>query len=178
MARRLSKYRRKKKITYMIRKLALLFVLLPLLGQAYAQSDRDSSANSKTGSTSDTTAIAPTEDVITQPEFKGGIEKMYKYISDNFEYPDEAKKRSVNGKMEVEFTVEKSGDITYVGILKGLDYSIDDEVLRLLKAMPRWTPATKNGVPVRYRVSMPITIRASRNKNQKSSTALHDYMED
>ena len=99
-------------------------------------------------------------------------------ISDNFEYPDEAKKRSVNGKMEVEFTVEKSGDITYVGILKGLDYSIDDEVLRLLKAMPRWTPATKNGVPVRYRVSMPITIRASRNKNQKSSTALHDYMED
>jgi len=178
MARRLSNYRRKKKITYMIRKLALLFVLLPLLGQAYAQSDRDSSANSKTDSTSDTTTIAPTEDVITQPEFKGGIEKMYKYISDNFEYPDEAKKRSVNGKMEVEFTVEKSGDITYVGILKGLDYSIDDEVLRLLKAMPRWTPATKNGVPVRYRVSMPITIRASRNKNQKSSTALHDYMED
>lgn len=160
----------------MIRKLALLFVLLPLLGQAYAQSDRDSSANSKTVSNTDTTAaIAPAEDVITQPEFKGGIEKMYKYISDNFEYPDEAKKRSVNGKMEVEFTVEKSGDITYVGILKGLDYSIDDEVLRLLKAMPRWTPATKNGVPVRYRVSMPITIRASRNKNQKSSTDLQDY---
>ena len=102
---------------------------------------------------------------------------MYQYIADNFQYPEDAQKRSVNGKMEVEFTVEKSGDITYVGILKGLDYSIDDEVLRLLKAMPRWTPATKNGVPVRYKVSMPITIRASRNKNQKSSTALQDYRE-
>ena len=120
---------------------------------------------------------APKEDVITQPEFKGGIEKMYQYISDNFEYPEEAQKRSVNGKMEVEFTVEKSGDITYVGILKGLDYSIDEEVLRLLKAMPRWTPATKNGVPVRYKVSMPITIRASRTRNQKSSTGLQDYKE-
>lgn len=152
----------------MIRKLALLFVLLSVFGLAFAQSDADSSSNT------DTTAIAQTEDVITQPEFKGGIEKMYKYISDNFEYPDEAKKRSVNGKIEVEFTVEKSGDITYVGILKGLDYSIDDEVLRLLKAMPRWTPATKNGVPVRYRVSMPITIRASR-KSQKSSIDLQDY---
>ena len=160
----------------MIRKLALLFVLLSAFGLAFAQTDADSSANSN--SSKDTTATAQTEDVITQPEFKGGIEKMYKYISDNFEYPDEAKKRSVNGKMEVEFTVEKSGDITYVGILKGLDYSIDDEVLRLLKAMPRWTPATKNGVPVRYRVSMPITIRASRNKNQKSSTALQDYRDE
>ena len=113
--------------------------------------------------------------VITQPEFKGGIEKMYQYISDNFEYPDDAAKRSVNGKMEVEFTVEKSGDITYVGILKGLDYSIDDEVLRLLKAMPRWTPATKNGEPVRYKVTMPLTIRASRSK--KSSQALEDFRE-
>ena len=107
------------------------------------------------------------EIVITQPEFKGGIEKMYQYISDNFEYPEDAAKRSVNGKMEVEFTVEKSGDITYVGILKGLDYSIDDEVLRLLK--------TKNGEPVRYKVTMPLTIRASRSK--KSGQALQDFRE-
>jgi TonB family protein len=137
-----------------------------LTGVALAQSGSDSNSGS----------AKKTEDVITQPEFKGGIEKMYEYISTNFVYPDEAQKRSVNGKMEVEFTVEKSGDITYVGILKGLDYSIDEEVLRLLKAMPRWTPATKNGVPVRYKVSMPITIRASR-KGQKSSQELIKYDE-
>lgn len=132
------------------------------------------SAQSDTTSNGATTA--KTADVITQPEFKGGIEKMYEYISINFVYPEEAQKRSVNGKMEVEFTVEKSGDITYVGILKGLDYSIDEEVLRLLKAMPRWTPATKNGVPVRYKVSMPITIRASRKK-ERSSQELGRYNE-
>lgn len=145
----------------------LLIVLSFVFGSVFAQS---SNTDTNDGATS------KTEDVITQPEFKGGIEKMYQYITDNFVYPEEAEKRSVNGKMEVEFTVEKSGDITYVGILKGLDYSIDEEVLRLLKAMPRWTPATKNGVPVRYKVSMPITIRASR-KGQKSSQDLMKYNE-
>ena len=99
---------------------------------------------------------------------------MYEYITNNFQYPDDAARRSIRGKMEVEFTVEKSGDITYVGILKGLDYSIDEEVLRLLKAMPRWIPATKNGEPVRYKVSMPINIRASR-KGQKSNEELSTY---
>lgn len=151
-----------------MKKLLILSVSIFLFGLVSAQSD--SSSTSKAAS-------AVGEDVITQPEFKGGIEKMYQYIADNFEYPDDAAKRSVNGKMEVEFTVEKSGDITYVGILKGLDYSIDEEVLRLLKAMPRWTPATKNGVPVRYKVSMPITIRASRTKNQKSLSTIQDYSE-
>ena len=149
-----------------MKRFTALFALLFVFALMSAQSD-------ETGSKTATQK----EDVITQPEFKGGIEKMYQYISDNFEYPENAAKRSVNGKMEVEFTVERSGDITYVGILKGLDYSIDEEVLRLLKGMPRWIPATKNGVPVRYKVSMPITIRASRTKNQKSSTALQDYRE-
>jgi len=151
-----------------MKKVVLLTLLVFLTNVSFAQSDTDSDKSSSSDK--------KTEDVITQPEFKGGIEKMYQYISDNFVYPEEAEKRSVNGKMEVEFTVEKSGDITYVGILKGLDYSIDEEVLRLLKAMPRWTPATKNGVPVRYKVSMPITIRASR-KGQRSSQDLSRYDE-
>lgn len=149
-----------------MRKIALTLVLLSVFGVVAAQSEKDS-VNKSTQSE---------KVVITQPEFKGGIEKMYEYITTNFQYPEDAKKRSVRGKMEVEFTVEKSGDITYVGILKGLDYSIDEEVLRLLKAMPRWTPATKNGEPVRYKVSMPITIRASRR--QKSSQELDTNYEE
>ena len=144
----------------------MTLILLSVFGLATAQSEKDS-VNKQTQSE---------KVVITQPEFKGGIEKMYEYITTNFQYPEDAKKRSVRGKMEVEFTVEKSGDITYVGILKGLDYSIDEEVLRLLKAMPRWIPATKNGEPVRYKVSMPITIRASRR--QKSSQELNTNYEE
>ncbi len=149
-----------------MRKLTLLLALSLFFGPVIAQTEKDSAAAS----------VKKTADVITQPEFKGGIEKMYEYISTNFQYPEEAQRRSVKGKMEVEFTIEKSGDVTYVGILKGLDESIDAEVLKLLKAMPRWIPATKNGVPVRYKVSMPITIRASR-KGQRSSQQLSTYTE-
>src|SRR5574344_1004403 len=113
------------------------------------------------------------EIIITQPEYKGGINALYEYVSVNFQYPTEAAKRWISGKLEVEFTVEKSGDVTYVGILKGIDDMVDAEVLRLLKAMPRWTPATRNGVPVRYKVSMPINIKVSRSKNGvKSEMAL------
>ena len=89
-----------------MKKLAILSVCLLMAGVSFARTDADSTA-AKTDQ--------PTQDVITQPEFRGGIEKMYQYISDNFEYPEDAAKRSVNGKMDVEFTVEKSGDITYVG---------------------------------------------------------------
>ncbi len=130
----------------------------------------------KPDSTAVTTSNNSMEVVITQPEFKGGIKEMYQYIADNFQYPEEAARRSVNGKMEVEFTVEKSGDVTYCGIVKGLDYSIDGEILRLLEAMPRWIPATRNGEPVRYKVLMPLTIRAK--KSQKSSMSLIDYMDE
>lgn len=130
----------------------------------------------KPDSTAVTTSNNSKEVVITQPEFKGGIKEMYQYIADNFQYPEEAARRSVNGKMEVEFTVEKSGDVTYCGIVKGLDYSIDGEILRLLEAMPRWIPATRNGEPVRYKVLMPLTIRAK--KSQKSSMSLIDYMDE
>ena len=65
------------------------FVLLTNVLFAQSASDSNNSSAKKT------------EDVITQPEFKGGIEKMYEYISNNFVYPEEAQKRSVNGKMEV-----------------------------------------------------------------------------
>ncbi|MCQ2065296.1 MAG: energy transducer TonB [Bacteroidaceae bacterium] len=146
-----------------LKKIQVLLLALLVCGMSYAQDKENKAA------VQDTTKA----DVIVQPSFRGGISALYQYISDNFAYPEQAAKRSVNGTMEVEFTVERSGDITNVGILQGLDFSVDDEILRLLKAMPRWIPATKNGVPVRYKLSMPLNIRVSRNK--KSSLALSDF---
>ncbi len=146
-----------------LKKIQVLLLALLVCGMSYAQDKENKAA------VQDTTKA----DVIVQPSFRGGISALYQYISDNFAYPEQAAKRSVNGTMEVEFTVERSGDITNVGILQGLDFSVDDEILRLLKAMPRWIPATKNGVPVRYKLSMPLNIRVSKNK--KSSLALSDF---
>ncbi len=106
------------------------------------------------------------EDVIVPPEYKGGMEEMYKFILDNFQYPEDSKKRNVRGTAEVEFTIEKSGDMSAISIIKGIDPDIDEELLRVFKAMPMWTPATRNGNPVRYKVFMPVTLKLSRtNKN-------------
>jgi|GEM_PF-3923225 len=136
---------------------ALATVLLPL--SVSAQSDESEGVLKK--------------DVITQPEYKGGYEEMYKFIMDNFVYPLDANKRSVSGVVEMEFTVEKSGDLSFVGINKGIEESVDVELIRVFKAMPRWTPATLNGEPVRYKVSMPVTLRVSRARNgQKSEMAI------
>ena len=135
-----------------MRKTFLFLVLLTLFGSVIAQSQTDSVRIS-----SDTAKV-----VIIPPQFKGGNKNLSKYIIDNFVYPADAKRRSVEGKIEIEFTVEKSGDLTYVGVVRGLDSSVDKEIVNLFKAMPRWTPATKNGEPVRYKIHMPLKIRASR----------------
>lgn len=148
----------------MFKKTALIFLCFFAAVSAQAQTD-------STDIDSDTIM----EDVIVPPEFKGGIDKFYDYVYTNFQYPEESGKRNVSGTVEIEFTVEKSGDITHVLMLKGLDYTIDDVILEMIKAMPRWTPATKNGSPVRYKVSMPLTVRASRNKGLRSGEALFDY---
>ena len=107
-----------------------------------------------------------TVDVIVQPEYDGGMSKLYDYVTENFRYPDECERRHVSGTVEVKFTIEKSGDVSAVSILKGIDETIDEELVRIFRAMPAWIPATRNGEPVRYIVSMPITLKLSRvNKN-------------
>lgn len=103
-----------------------------------------------------------TDDVITQPEYPGGTEKLYEFIIDNFEFPTECKKRNVRGTVEIEFTIEKGGDMSALCIIKGLDPEIDKELIRVFKAMPLWTPATKNGKPARYTLVMPVTLKLSR----------------
>ena len=107
-----------------------------------------------------------TVDVIVQPEYDGGMSKLYDYVTENFIYPDDCERRHVSGTVEVKFTIEKSGDVSAVSILKGIDETIDEELVRIFRAMPAWIPATRNGEPVRYIVSMPITLKLSRvNKN-------------
>lgn len=135
-------------------------LILSVISMPSVMNAQKNSASSQQGS----------EVVITQPEFKGGMEALYKYILTNFEYPEDASRRSVSGTVEVEFTIEKSGDVTNVGILKGIDDIVDDQILRLLKAMPRWTPATRNGVPARYKISMPLTLKLSKNKHGARSS--------
>lgn len=94
-------------------------------------------------------------DVDQQPEFPGGTDAMYKYLAENLKVVTDD---CVEGRVFVKFVVETDGTITYPTIVKSVHPALDCEALRVVKAMPRWTPAQKNGNNVRTLYTLPIRI--------------------
>lgn len=97
------------------------------------------------------------EDVVTfaeqMPEFNG---ELFEYLAKNIKYPTEAKENKIEGKVLVEFIVEKDGSISNTKIVKKAGYGFDEETLRVIKAMPNWKPGKQNGKPVRVSYTLPI----------------------
>ena len=107
-----------------------------------------------------------TQDKIVQPEFPGGRKELLKYMEENLVYPDEMRRLRKSGEVVVEFFVERSGVISGVSVVKSLSKEFDDEAIRLTRYMPRWVPGTKNGVPVRYKMTMPINFRIKKHSGK------------
>lgn len=108
--------------------------------------------------------ITETEDkpsfgVEQMPLFPGGEKELMAFISKNLKYPAIASDNGIQGRVVLRFVVSKTGDVTDVQILKGLDPACDKEAVRVVKAMPRWIPGRQNGrnVPVYY--TLPVTYR-------------------
>ncbi|MDI1257069.1 MAG: energy transducer TonB [Flavobacterium sp.] len=95
------------------------------------------------------------QNVDVKPEFPGGAEAFYKYISKNFKIPDED---SIKGKIIVQFIVEIDGTLSDIKILKDLGYGTGEEAIRALKNCPKWTPGFLKGKPVRVMYKLPIEI--------------------
>ncbi|MXO03511.1 M56 family peptidase [Flavobacterium sp. HBTb2-11-1] len=97
---------------------------------------------------------------VKEPQFPGGIEKFYMFVGQNFKMPTEFAKQKMEGKIFMEFMVEKDGSLSEFKIVKDLGYGVGDEAIRVLKLSPKWIPATENGKPVRVTYNLPITIQA------------------
>ncbi len=93
-----------------------------------------------------------------QAKFPGGNAEMYRYLAKNVKYPAAAQRANVEGKVFAAFIVEKDGSITNVKIVKGIGFGCDEEVLRIMKEMPKWIPGTQAGNPVRSRFNLPIAF--------------------
>ncbi len=91
-----------------------------------------------------------------QPEYPGGMDAMYDFLGDNIQYTEEAKAKNVTGKVFVTFTVGSNGKIRDVKLLKGIGFGLDEEALRVVKAMPKWQPGRKGGENVAVRYNLPI----------------------
>ena len=92
------------------------------------------------------------------PEFPDGIEAMIQFISNNIQYPADAQKQKVDGRVLVNFVVEKDGSITEVKVIKPTFPSLDAEAVRVVKAMPKWKPGYQKGQAVRVQFTMPINF--------------------
>ena len=92
------------------------------------------------------------------PAFPGGMEAMIQFLSSNIQYPADAQKQKVDGRVLVNFVVEKDGSITEVKVIKPAFPSLDAEAIRVVKAMPKWKPGYQKGQAVRVQFTMPINF--------------------
>ena len=93
------------------------------------------------------------------PEFPGGVEALMKFLSENIHYPEAASKAKKQGRVLVNFIVEKDGSITNVHVLQKVDDNLDAEAVRVIGAMPKWTPGMQGGKAVRVKYTVPIVFR-------------------
>lgn len=97
--------------------------------------------------------------VEVMPEFPGGMSKLSEYLAQNIVYPVEARKAGIQGKVFVNFVVEPNGSVSNVKVMRSLGYGCDEEAIRVVKAMPRWTPGTQRGKAVRVSYNLPINFK-------------------
>ena len=101
-------------------------------------------------------------DVVEEnPEFIGGMAKLYEYLGKNIQYPEMAKENGIQGKVFVQFVVWKDGTIKDVRVVKGVHKTLDSEAQRVVKSMPKWTPGRQRGTAVNARFTLPIKFRIS-----------------
>jgi len=97
----------------------------------------------------------------------GGYKEFYNYIATFLRYPAEARQLGVEGKVFVQFIVNKEGYLTDVQAVKGIGAGCDKEAVNIVSASPRWKPATQKGIAVNQKIVLPITF----NINGLSSSA-------
>lgn len=93
------------------------------------------------------------------PQFPGGPSAMFEYMSSNIKYPVDAEELKIQGRVIVTFIIERDGSVTNAQIATSAGESLDNEALRIVREMPKWTPGTQGGHPVRVKYTTPVTFR-------------------
>jgi len=93
------------------------------------------------------------------PEFPGGKAKMMTYIADSIHYPFVAQRLKTQGKVFVQFLVDKKGKISDARVIRRADYFLDREALRVVNSMPNWTPGSKCGEKLNVYVTLPVSFK-------------------
>lgn len=116
---------------------------------------------------------APVFEVVEEmPEFPGGgMSAFMDYIKKNMRYPASAKEKGTQGRVTVQFVVDKDGSIKDPKLLRSVDKDMDAEALRLISSMPKWEPGRQKGQPVAVKYTVPVMFRLDDDKLEKTSSA-------
>lgn len=96
--------------------------------------------------------------VENMPEFPGGELALRKFIANAIKYPVIAQENGIQGKVYVNFVVDKDGSVTQAKIARGVDASLDKEALRVVNTLPKWKPGMQRGKPVKVSYTVPISF--------------------
>lgn len=90
-------------------------------------------------------------------EFPGGMSALMKYLHKHVNYPAAAQRGNISGKVVLQFVVEKDGSVGQIKVLKSVGFGCDEEAVRVVKSMPKWSPGKQNGRAVRVWYTLPVT---------------------
>ena len=131
----------------------LLFVGMTM---SYAQTKAQPVKEATTSSQDDPEKVY--EAVDESPSFPGGLDALIKYLASNIQYPQEAVKSMIQGKVILQFVIERDGTIGDLGVRQGVDPLLDAEAIRVVRSMPRWTPGKKDDKAVRCHFILPVVF--------------------
>lgn len=102
-----------------------------------------------------------------EASYPGGYEALMEFLAKNIQYPDKAKKMGVKGRVFATFIVETDGSISDIKIIRDIGYGCGEEVVRVIKLMPKWKPAKQKGKPVRLQFNLPVTFSLNNEDKQE-----------
>jgi len=110
------------------------------------------------------------------PEFMGGHQGLMNYLTSNLKYPAKARENNIEGRVIVKFVVCTDGSLCNEEIVRSIDSDMDQEVLRVVKAMPNWKPGKQNGVPVKTYYTLPVTFKLQGQEKDDGVPDAREYL--
>ncbi|MDD4921982.1 MAG: energy transducer TonB [Bacteroidales bacterium] len=147
------------KITFSLTLLALLFLSANVWGGSIQKNIEEIAGKNTADSVS--TSQKPLVNAEIMPQYPGGEAKLIQFIKQNLHYPASAWKNGIQGRVVVRFMVTKTGEIANIQVIRGLDAACDNEAVRVIKLMPKWTPGFQKGKNVPTYFTLPILFRTN-----------------
>lgn len=107
--------------------------------------------------------VAQTDEIFDtldeEPNFGANRSDLMQYLGQNIRYPKNSQKKGEQGRVIVQFIVERDGSVRDAKVVRSVSKDLDKEALRVVRQMPKWTPGKKDGKAVRARFTLPVTFR-------------------